>query len=86
MREHGPIVHLAENLWWVSGSLPNMTLRRTMTVVRLGGGELLLYSPIAMRDEAMRELETLGAPTWWYRTPPTGWMRRATSGGTPRSP
>lgn len=64
VREHGPIVQLADNLWWVSGSLPNMTLRRTMTVARLGGGELLLYSPIAMNDDAMRELEALGPPTW----------------------
>lgn len=64
VREHGPMVQLAENLWWVSGSLPKMSLRRTMTVVRLETGELLLYSPIAMNEEAMRALEALGRPSW----------------------
>ena len=54
--EHGPIVKLAENLWWVSGSVPNMTLRRTMAVVRLRDGDLLLHSAIAMDEAAMREL------------------------------
>jgi hypothetical protein len=62
--EHGPVVALADNLWWVSGSLPNMTLRRTMTAVRLGGGELLLYSAIAMEEGAMRQLEAWGRPRW----------------------
>lgn len=33
---HEPIVELADNLWWVRGSLPGMSLKRTMTVLRLG--------------------------------------------------
>jgi hypothetical protein len=64
VREHGPLVQLAENLWWVSGSLPGMTLRRTMTVVRLADGALLLHSPIAMDADGMREIEALGRPAW----------------------
>ena len=31
---HGPIVKLAENLWWVQGTLPNMSLKRNMTVAK----------------------------------------------------
>jgi hypothetical protein len=58
--DHGPIVRLADNLWRVEGSLPKMSLRRTMTVVSLSTGELVLHSPIALRSEAMAELEALG--------------------------
>ena len=64
VREHGPMKPLAENLWWVSGSLPRMSLRRTMTVARLANGDLVLYSAIAMDEPSMRALEALGRPAW----------------------
>ncbi len=61
---HGPIEHLAENLWRVQGSVPWMTLERVMTVVRRDDGSLLLHSAIALEDRAMDELEGLGTPAW----------------------
>jgi hypothetical protein len=63
VHEHGPIEQLAENLWRVSGSLPRMTLRRTMTVVRMGGGRLVIHNAIALDEAGMRALEALGTPS-----------------------
>jgi hypothetical protein len=70
---HGPIEQLAENLWRVEGALPNVTLRRTMTVARRDDGGLVIHSAIAMTDDAMRELEQLGTPS--YLLVPNHWHR-----------
>jgi hypothetical protein len=61
---HGPIEKLAENLWWVSGSLPGMTLKRCMTVVRLADSRLVIHSAIALDEPSMRELEAWGRPAY----------------------
>lgn len=57
---------LAENLWVVDRplSIAGVELGARMTVVRLGGGSLLLVSPVAM-DEALRgELQNIGPVAW----------------------
>lgn len=59
---HGPITKLAANLWWLQGSLPNMSLKRVMTIVRRASGGLVIHNPIALEESAMREIEDLGAP------------------------
>jgi hypothetical protein len=64
VREHGPIEKLAENLWRVEGSLPGMSLRRTMTLARKRNGELVIHSAIALADKELRELEAWGVPTY----------------------
>jgi hypothetical protein len=64
VREHGPIEQLSDNLWRVEGSLPGMSLRRTMTVVRRADRELIIHSAIALADKVLRELEALGVPTY----------------------
>lgn len=61
---HGPIEKLAENLWRVEGALPNMSLRRVMTVVRMRDGALVIHSAIALEESAMRELEAFGTPSY----------------------
>ncbi|MDB4977725.1 MAG: hypothetical protein JWN48_6066 [Myxococcaceae bacterium] len=61
---HGPLEQLADNLWWVSGSLPRMSLKRTMTVVRMRSGELVIHSAIALHEQAMEKLEALGTPAY----------------------
>lgn len=61
---HGPIQRLAENLWWVQGSLPKMSLKRTMVIVRLGDGRLVIHNGIALGEEAMGEIERWGKPTF----------------------
>jgi hypothetical protein len=70
---HGDIVKLAENLWWVQGSLPNMSLKRTMVVVRLNDGRLVIHNGIALREEAMKELEAWGTPA--FLIVPNGYHR-----------
>lgn len=64
VRPHGPIEKLAENLWWVQGSLPGMTLKRVMSVARRTDGKLVIHSAIAMTEDGMRDLEALGEPAF----------------------
>lgn len=61
---HGPIEELAENLWRVQGSLPGMSLKRTMTVTRLTADRLLIHGAIALRDAEMKRIEDWGVPTF----------------------
>jgi hypothetical protein len=59
---HEPIVRLAENLWWVRGTLPRISLKRVMTIARLGDGRLVIHNGIALDATAMREIEAWGTP------------------------
>lgn len=61
---HEPIVKLAENLWWVRGKIPGMSLKRVMAAVRLDDGTLALHSAIAMEPAAQAELERWGEPAY----------------------
>ena len=61
---HEPIVKLAENLWWVRGDIPGMSLKRVMTAVRLDDGTLALHSAIALEPGAQAELEAWGEPAY----------------------
>lgn len=60
--QHGPIEKRDDNLWSVTGSLPGMSLRRVMTVVRLDTGNLVIHSAVALDDDAMAEIEAWGRP------------------------
>ena len=70
---HGPLRQLADNLWVVTGAVPNMSLERTMVVARLADHRLVIHSAIAMNDEEMTKLEALGTPR--YLVVPNGWHR-----------
>ena len=59
---HEPLLKLADNLLWVRGSVPGMSLKRTMLVVRLNDGELLIHNGIALADAEMAEIERFGRP------------------------
>ncbi len=61
---HGPIEKLADNLWWVEGSLPGMSLKRTMTIVRLANGKLVIHNGIALGPDAMAQIEAWGNPAF----------------------
>lgn len=73
VREHGPLEQLADNLWWVSGAIPDMSLRRNMVAARRIDGTLVIHNAIAMRDEVQGELEALGDPA--FLIVPNGWHR-----------
>ncbi|HET7538771.1 MAG TPA: hypothetical protein VFK05_02835 [Polyangiaceae bacterium] len=64
VRAHGPLLTLSDNLLWAQGSLPGMSLKRTMVVVRLSDGKLLIHNGIALAAEQMAELERFGAPAF----------------------
>ena len=59
---HSKIQLLADNLWSVTGRLPSgPPLPRNMVIFRLGNGDLVLHSPVALDEDGMRELDRLGA-------------------------
>jgi hypothetical protein len=61
---HGPIEKLADNLWWVQGSIPGMSLKRVMTVARLGDGRLVIHNGIALEEPLMKQIEAWGTPAF----------------------
>jgi len=61
---HGPLLTLADNLLWVQGSLPGMSLKRSMVVVRLSDGKLVIHNGIALESAQMAELERFGTPAY----------------------
>jgi len=61
---HGPIQRLTENLWWVQGALPKMSLKRVMVIVRLNDGRLVVHNGIALDEGAMQEIERWGTPAF----------------------
>lgn len=73
VREHGAVRKLAENLWWVDGSIPNMSLRRCMTVARFNDGRLVIHSAIALQEADMQALEAWGTPA--FLIVPSGYHR-----------
>jgi hypothetical protein len=63
---HSPLTQLAENLFTATGQLrmPLGETTRRMTVVRLSGNRLAIYSAIALNETEMVKLEALGKPTY----------------------
>ena len=70
---HGPIERLAENLWWVQGTLPGMSLKRVMTIARLNDGRLVIHNGVALDEASMREIEAWGTPA--FLLVPNGYHR-----------
>jgi hypothetical protein len=70
---HGPIVKLAENLWWVQGTLPKMSLKRAMTIAKMSDGRLVIHNAIALEEAAMKEIEAFGPPA--FLIVPNQWHR-----------
>ncbi len=59
---HGSIDRLEPNLWCVTGTLPGMSLKRVMTLIRLGDGRIVIHSAVALDEPAMGEIEVWGKP------------------------
>lgn len=62
--EHEPIQKLSENLWWVRGPIPGISIRRCMTLARLADGRLLIWSAMPLDEPSMKELEAWGTPAF----------------------
>ena len=61
---HGPLEKLADNLWWVEGSLRGMSLKRVMVIARMRDGRLVIHNAIALEEARMKEIEALGQPSF----------------------
>lgn len=63
-----PLTPFADGVWLDVGPVRilGMSLTTTMTVVRLGDGSLLLYSPIALTGERRAAVEALGPVAHLY--------------------
>jgi hypothetical protein len=63
---HGPLEQIDEKILTVVGRIhmPLMDLPRRMTVVRLAGGRLVVFSAIALDDDGMAALEAFGRPAF----------------------
>lgn len=63
---HGPLQQIDDGLWSVVGevSMPLVDLPRRMTIVRLSGQRLLIWSAIAVDEDAVAAIEALGVPAF----------------------
>lgn len=59
---HQPIEKLSDNLWRVQGDLPNMPLKRVMTIAKQSDGGLVIHNAMALDEASMREIEAWGEP------------------------
>ena len=59
VRPHGELEQLADNLWWTWGSLPGMSLKRSMVLAKRSDGDLVVHNAIALDQPAMRRLEAI---------------------------
>lgn len=79
---HGPIETLGERLRVVEGGLPNMPLKRVMSVVKLDDGGLLVHNGVALDEPTMAALEAWGRPSIllvpnpWHRLDAPAWKAR----------
>lgn len=60
MLPHGPIEKLSERVWRVEGQLPNMPMKRVMTIARRSDGGLVIHNAIALGETEMAEIAAWG--------------------------
>jgi len=79
---HQPLEKLNQKLWRVDGSLPSLALRRTMTVMRLDDGGLVVHSAVSCDEATMREIDAWGpvrylvVPNGYHRLDAPAWKAR----------
>src|SRR3954468_2138577 len=79
---HGAIESLGERLRVVEGGLPDLPLKRVMSVVRLDDGGLVIHGGVALNPAVMAELEAWGTPRIllvpnpWHRLDAPAFKRR----------
>lgn len=66
VQPHGPVQQLDDGLWAVVGevAMPLVDLPRRMTIVRLTGRRLLIWSAIAVDEDAIAAIEAQGVPAF----------------------
>ncbi len=71
---HKPIEKLADNLWRVSGSMPNGRIQRQMVLARLADKRILVHNAIALGEAEMADIEAWGEPAILFV--PNGYHRQ----------
>src|SRR5947207_12675748 len=63
---HGELQQVDDKILTVTGLIPMplMQLPRRMTVVRLSGSRLVIFSAIALDDDGMTKVEAFGRPAY----------------------
>ncbi len=59
---HDPIVKHSDNLWSVEGDIPNMALRRRMTLAKMRDGRVVVHNAIACDEFTQKAIEAWGEP------------------------
>jgi hypothetical protein len=72
--KHDPLEKLGDNLWSVSGTMPNPSIHRRMTIARLASGALVIHNAMALDEASMAEIEAFGEPA--FLLVPNGWHRQ----------
>lgn len=57
---HDPLQKLSERVWRAEGALPNMPLRRVMTVVKRADGGVVIHNAVPLDEPSMKEIEAWG--------------------------
>jgi hypothetical protein len=57
---HGPIERLSERVWRVEGALPNMPMKRVMTIAKRADGGLVIHNGICVADKELEQIKTWG--------------------------
>ena len=72
---HGPVERIDDGILSVEGEIrmPLGRFPRRMTVVALSGGRTAVFSPVALHEPEMREIEKLGTPS--FMIVPSGFHR-----------
>jgi hypothetical protein len=66
VRPHGTLTEIDDGILTVTGTIemPLMQLPRSMTLVRLADGRLVVFSAIALDEAGMKTIEEYGEPAW----------------------
>lgn len=66
VKQHGTLERVSPSVVTVTGDIqmPLTVLERRMTLVRLSGDRLVVYSAMALDEPSMRQLEDLGRPSF----------------------
>ena len=72
---HGPVETIDDGIFSVEGEIrmPLGTFPRRMTIAALASGGSVVFSPVALHEPAMREIEALGPPR--FMVVPNGFHR-----------
>jgi hypothetical protein len=61
---HDPIERLGDGLWRVEAPVPNIALKRVMTLARLDDGRLVIHSAVPLDEASIAEIEAWGRPAF----------------------